>query len=112
MEERLLRNALLSLTFALEETSEDTTRLIKSRLKKDLELYLAEKEKALEKAKRYEEQCLQSDDGFSRATEEAMADTETVRWSVDISRDLLKLFPPDKRYKIRTMSGEQWVTES
>ena len=112
MEERLLRNALISLSIALEEAPEETKRIVKSRLKKDLEEYLKVKQEAYEKAERYEEQCLQSDDGFSRETEEAMANADGLRWEVRIANELLEMFPPDKRYKITLTSGEHWVTES
>ena len=112
MEERLLRNALISLSIALEELPEETIRIIKSKLKKDLEEFLKIKQAAYEKAERYEEQCLQSDDGFSRETEDAMANSDGLRWEVNTIEDILKMFPPDKIYKITLTSGVHWVTES
>ena len=112
MEEVLIRNLIVSLSIALEETSEETKRIVKSKVKDILTKYLEKKEQEYEKAKRYEEQCLQSDDGFSRETEEAMADTEDLAWQVSRAEELLEMFPPDQRYKIITKSGEYWVTES
>ena len=112
MEEVLIKKLIVSLVIALEETSEETKRIVKSKVKDVLSLYLVSKKKEYEEAKKYEEQCLQSDDGFSRETEEAMANTEDLSFQVRHAEELLEMFPPDKVIRIMTMSGEHFITEA
>lgn len=106
------QDLIIALTVAMEEVSEDTQRIIKSRIKDGLEMYIKRKEKELEKAKEYAERCLQSDDNFSKETEDAVAEEERLSCFVRRAKELLEMLPPDRVREIITTSGVHYVTES
>lgn len=87
---------IVALSTALKAvTDEDVKRSVKARIKMELKAYIEENEKNLEEARKYEQQCLQSDDNFSRETEAAMAEVEYLSVVVEKSKELLSLLPED-----------------
>lgn len=107
MQETFMTNLMYSLKLAMEEgnLSPNTLRIIKNRIKEPLEEYINLKEAALKEAELIEEQCLQNDDGFSKETEAAMQQTETLMHQVKTAKEVKELLPTDIVVQYYTKSG-------
>ena len=79
MEQTVIQKLLRVLIDYLREASPEDRKSTVEYLRPTLEAYETQVEYELKKAKEYAELCLQSDDNFSRATEDACDDEAFLR---------------------------------
>jgi len=79
MEQTVIQKILRVLIDYLREASPEDRKSTVEYLRPVLEAYETQVEDELKKAKEYAELCLQSDDGFSRHTEDACNDEDFLR---------------------------------
>ena len=91
MEQTVIQKLARTLVDYLREASPEDRKSTVECLRPTLEAYESQVEEELQKAKEYAELCLQSDDGFSRHTEEACNDEDFLRMLKNTLEMLLTL---------------------